>query len=84
VKETTVHLSEAEYAWVKSKGNNYLRHLIQLMMKLDVFLIGERVDVNVVIDEKTTELNRPFSTSYERSFMGEVGPYPIDEKGAGQ
>jgi hypothetical protein len=41
MKETTVHLSEAEYAWVKSKGNNYLRHLIQLLMNLDAFLMPD-------------------------------------------
>jgi len=38
MKETTVHLSEEEFLWVKSKGNNYLRHLIQMLMKLEAFL----------------------------------------------
>ena len=38
MKETTVHLSDEEYAWVKGKGNNYLRHLIQTLMLLgDLF-----------------------------------------------
>jgi hypothetical protein len=38
MKEITVHLEELEYDWVKSKGNNYLRHLIQMLMKLEAFL----------------------------------------------
>lgn len=45
MKEITVHLSEEEYEWVKGKGNNYLRHLVQMLMRLDVFFndidIGE-------------------------------------------
>ena len=36
MKETTVHLSDEEFAWVKGKGNNYLRHLVQLLMKMEV------------------------------------------------
>jgi hypothetical protein len=38
MKETTVHLSEEEFLWVKSKGNNYLRHIVQLLMKLEALL----------------------------------------------
>ena len=40
MKETTVHLSEEEFLWVKSKGNNYLRHLVQYMMFLEDALSG--------------------------------------------
>lgn len=38
MRETTVHLSDEEFAWVKSKGSGYLRHLVQLLMGLERLL----------------------------------------------
>ena len=35
MREITIRLSEEEFAWVKSKGNNFLRHLVQWSIYLD-------------------------------------------------
>jgi hypothetical protein len=73
MKEMTVHLSETEYEWVKSKGNNYLRHLVQFTMKMEVFFAP-----TFVIHEPLP----PIRWNREREVIGEVGP--DDYKGAGQ
>jgi hypothetical protein len=38
MKETTVHLTEEELAYVKAHGSNFLRHLLQARMALDNLL----------------------------------------------